>query len=94
MGLIPQAIEDARSKGVRLALKYIPKDVFDRRAVEKNQVVFYDVAYVEVQARAKGLEVTVSLTDFASPTGRRMSTFSRQRDERWRIEGDPSIKDR
>jgi adenine-specific DNA-methyltransferase len=64
MGLIPQAVEDARAKGVRLALRYIPKDVFDKRAVEKGQVVFYDVAYVEVAAKAKGLNVTVSLTDF------------------------------
>ncbi len=64
MGLIPQAVEDARAKGVRLALKYIPKDVFDKRAIDKNQVVFYDVAYVEVQTKTKGLDVTVSLSDF------------------------------
>jgi len=64
MGLIPQAVEDARQRGVRLALRYIPKDVFDKRAVEKNQVVFYDVAYVEVQTKKKGREVTVVLSDF------------------------------
>lgn len=64
MGLIPQAVEDARAKGVRLALKYIPKDVFDKRAIDKNQVVFYDVAYVEVQTKTKALDVTVSLSDF------------------------------
>ena len=64
MGLIPQAVEDARAHGVRLALRYIPKDVFDKRAVEKGQAIFYDVAYVEVQAKVKALAVTVSLTDF------------------------------
>ncbi|MGH6842108.1 MAG: PKD domain-containing protein, partial [Methylocella sp.] len=64
MGLIPQAAEDARQKGVRIALRYIPKDVFDKRAVEKNQVVFYDVAFVEVQTKKKGLEAAVTLTDF------------------------------
>ena len=37
-----------------LALRYIPKDVFDKRAVEKGQVVFYDVAYVELQPIVKG----------------------------------------
>ena len=47
MGLHPQMVEDARQSGVRLALRYIPRDVFDKRAVEKNQVVFYDVAYLE-----------------------------------------------
>ena len=64
MGLTPHAVEDARGKGVRLALRYIPKDVFDKRAVDKNQVVFYDVAFVQVETRAKALSLTVALADF------------------------------
>jgi adenine-specific DNA-methyltransferase len=64
MGLLPHAQDEARSKGVSLALRYIPKDVFDRRAVEKGQVVFYDAAYVEVQLAVRGRKVTVRLKDF------------------------------
>ena len=64
MGIVPHAQDEARARGVNLALRYIPKDVFDRRAVEKGQVVFYDVAYVEVQAKAKNRAVTVKLKDF------------------------------
>lgn len=64
MGLVPHAQDEARGKGVSLALRYIPKDVFDRRAVEKGQVVFYDVAYVEVHPAVKGQSVTVTLKDF------------------------------
>ncbi len=64
MGIVPQAQDDARSKGVNLSLRYIPKDVFDRRAFERGQVVFYDVAYVEVEAKAKGRSVVVALKDF------------------------------
>ena len=64
MGLVPHAQDEARAKGVTLALRYIPKDVFDRRAVEKGQVVFYDVAFVEVQPAIKGQSVTVKLKDF------------------------------
>jgi len=64
MGLTPLAIEEARSKGVALALRNIPKDVFDKRAVEKGQVVFYDVAYVEVKPVLKEGVLTVKLTDF------------------------------
>ncbi len=64
MGLVPHAQDEARAKGVALALRYIPKDVFDRRAVEKGQVVFYDVAFVEVQPTVKGRTVTVKLKDF------------------------------
>ncbi|MDL1912887.1 site-specific DNA-methyltransferase, partial [Chloroflexi bacterium CFX6] len=39
MGLFPNVQEEAKSKGIDLALKYIPREVFDKRAVEKNQVV-------------------------------------------------------
>jgi hypothetical protein len=64
MGIVPHAQDQARARGINLSLRYIPKDVFDRRAVEKGQVVFYDVAYVEVQTKAKGSAVTVKLKDF------------------------------
>jgi adenine-specific DNA-methyltransferase len=64
MGLSPQCVDDARTKGVTLALRYIPKEVFDKRAVDKSQVVFYDVAYVEVQPLVKGRTVRVKLKDF------------------------------
>jgi hypothetical protein len=64
MGVSPQCVDEAKSKGVSLALRYIPKEVFDKRAVDKNQVVFYDVAYVEAQPVVKGRKVTVKLKDF------------------------------
>lgn len=64
MGLAPQAQDDAKAKGVTLNLKFIPKDVFDKRAVEKGQVKFYDVAYVEIKPHVKALKVSVELTDF------------------------------
>jgi site-specific DNA-methyltransferase (adenine-specific)/adenine-specific DNA-methyltransferase len=36
MGLFPNVQEEAKAKGIDLALKYIPREVFDKRAVEKN----------------------------------------------------------
>ena len=65
MGLAPHAQDEAKAKGVNLALRYIPREVFDKRAVEKGQVTFYDVAYIEVQPRVKARSVTVTLEDFA-----------------------------
>ena len=53
MGLFPNIQEEAKSKGIDLALKYIPREVFDKKAVEKNQVVFHDVAYIEVKPYVK-----------------------------------------
>jgi len=65
MGLFPNIQEEAKEKGIDLALKYIPRDVFDKRAIEKNQVVFHDVSYIEVKPHVKGKSVTVELTDFS-----------------------------
>ena len=65
MGLFPKIQEDAKSSGVDLALKYIPRDVFDKRAIEKNQIVFHDVAYIEVKPIVKKGSVAVELTDFS-----------------------------
>lgn len=64
MGLFPHVLEEAKAKGIDIAPKYIPAEVFDKRAVEKNQVVFHDVSYIEVRPHVKGQTVAVELTDF------------------------------
>ncbi len=65
MGLFPQILDDARAKGIDIAPKYIPAEVFDPRAVERNQVVFHDVSYIEVKPHVKGRTVAIELTDFS-----------------------------
>jgi len=65
MGLFPNVLDEARAKGIDIAPKYIPADVFDKRAVEKNQVVFHDVAFIEVKPHVKKNSAAVELTDFS-----------------------------
>jgi len=71
MGLFPNVLDEARAKGIDIAPKYIPAEVFDKRAVEKNQVVFHDVAAIEVKPlvkagkKGKPATVAVELTDFS-----------------------------
>ncbi len=65
MGLFPNIVDEARHKGIDIAPKYIPAEVFDKRAVEKNQVVFHDVAYIEVKPHLKKNSLAVELTDFS-----------------------------
>ncbi len=69
MGLFPNIQEEAKSKGIDLAMKYIPRDVFDKRAIEKNQVVFHDVSFIEVKPLfGKGKNkhhIAIELTDFS-----------------------------
>jgi len=66
MGLTPQFIQELKEKGVAITLKYIPKDVFDKRAVDKGQAKFYDVAYLNTKEKINGKKVTVELTDFVT----------------------------
>jgi len=72
MGLFPAVLEEAKGKGIDLVPRYIPAEVFDKRAVDKGQVVFHDISYVEATPRyAKGrsardkLTVQIELTDFS-----------------------------
>ncbi len=73
MGLFPNVLDEAKAKGIDIQPKYIPAEVFDKRAVEKDQVVFHDVAAIEVKPlvrrAAHGVsgrsEVAVQLTDFS-----------------------------
>jgi hypothetical protein len=68
MGLFPAALEEARGKGIDLAPKYIPAEVFDKRAVDKGQVVFHDVSFVEATPRydkRNKFALQIELTDFS-----------------------------
>ena len=78
MGLFPNVLDEAKSKGIDIQPKYIPAEVFDKRAIEKNQVVFHDVAAIEVKPIVKGKTVAVQLTDFRSTTRKTAPTKRRR----------------
>jgi hypothetical protein len=71
MGLFPNIQTEAKEKGIDLALKYIPREVFDKRAVERNQVVFHDVSYIEIKPyiregkKGQPPAIAIELTDFS-----------------------------
>ncbi|MYE87557.1 site-specific DNA-methyltransferase, partial [Candidatus Poribacteria bacterium] len=71
MGLFPNVLDEAKSKGINIAPKFIPAEVFDKRAVEQGQVVFHDMAFIEVKPHITAGEkgepptVAVELTDFS-----------------------------
>lgn len=65
MGLDFQEYKD---QGIDIAFRIIPREVFDKKAVEKGQVKFYDVAFVEVKPIIKGRttkELSIELIDFS-----------------------------
>src|SRR4029079_7119826 len=68
MGLFPAVLNEAKGKGIDLTPKTIPPEVFDKRAVERGQVRFHDVAYVEANPRfdkKDKLTLSIELTDFS-----------------------------
>jgi DNA modification methylase len=68
MGLFPAALDEARGKGIDLTPKYIPAEVFDKRAVDRGQVVFHDISFVEATPRydkKQKLMLSIELTDFS-----------------------------
>jgi hypothetical protein len=68
MGLFPAVLDEARGKGIDLTPKYIPAEVFDKRAVDKGQVVFHDISFVEATARYDALNklaLRIELADFS-----------------------------
>ena len=68
MGLFPAALDEAKGKGIDVSPKYIPAEVFDKRAVDRGQVVFHDISFVEARAiydRKNKLALSIQLTDFS-----------------------------
>jgi DNA modification methylase len=68
MGLFPAVLDEARGKGIDLTPKYIPAEVFDKRAVERGQVVFHDISFIEATPRydkKDKFSVLIELTDFS-----------------------------
>jgi len=68
MGLFPAILEEAKRKGIDLSPKTIPPEVFDKRAVDKGQVRFADIAYIDAAPRydkKNKLALSIELTDFS-----------------------------
>ena len=65
MGLFPSIQDEASNKGVDLVLKHIPKEVFDKRAVDRGEARFHDVAYIDVRAHIDGNKVSIELTNYS-----------------------------
>jgi DNA modification methylase len=59
----------SKDLGIDIEFKVIPREVFDKRAVERGQVKFYDVAFIECKPTVSGKgttkELSIELTDFS-----------------------------
>lgn len=62
-------VNEDKCRGIDINLRIIPNEVFDKRAIERGHVKFYDLAYVDfkplVSGRGNERELKVELADFA-----------------------------
>jgi len=65
MGLFPNIRDVASKQGIDLNCLYIPNDIFDKKAVKKHQIIFYNTAYIDAQIITKKDEFVVKLKGYS-----------------------------
>tara|TARA_B100000963_G_scaffold361437_1_gene396870 strand:- start:2569 stop:4782 length:2214 start_codon:yes stop_codon:yes gene_type:complete len=65
MGLFPNIREIAAKQGIDLNCLYIPNEVFDKNAVKRNQIIFYNTAYINAEILYKKNDYQIKLKGYA-----------------------------
>ena len=83
MGLANLMVDEAKSQGIKLLMLTIPREVMEQQAVQKGDIHFYELAYLETNIQVKGCQATVSLTDFVIPNDELIPPEVRQKIKKW-----------
>jgi len=85
MGLTGLMVEEAKGQGIKLLLLNIPREVMEQQAVEKGDIHFYELAYLEVEIgpSRKKRSFTVELTDFVIPNDELIPPQVRAKIKKW-----------
>ena len=89
MGLYDLMVAEAKKQGVKLLLLQIPREVMEQQAVDKGDIKFFELAYLEVQIKtAKGDRqsaptTTVTLKDFVIPNTELIPEEVRAKVKKW-----------
>ena len=80
--LMPAA---AKTQGIKLVPLTIPREVMEQQAVQKGDIRFYELAYLEakVEVKAKDRSATVTLGDFVIPNDELIPPEVRQKISKW-----------
>jgi DNA modification methylase len=65
MGVVPNSIEDALRQGVKLNLRIIPREVFDKKAIDAGAIKFSEVGHLDAKIEVVKLEASVQLKDYS-----------------------------
>ena len=83
LGLHDVIADEAKAEGVDVRLLIIPREVMDKRAVEKGDVRFHELAYLRTSLEVAGLQVVVKLDDFIIPNPELVPDEIRSRIKKW-----------
>ena len=83
MGLYDLMVTAARNKGVTLLLLQIPREVMEQQAVDKGDVRFFELAYLQAKIESKNLTVEVALEDFVIPNSELIPDEVRDKVKKW-----------
>jgi hypothetical protein len=76
--------EEAKKRGIKLLLLQIPREVMEQEAVDRGDVKFFELAYLDAEVeRLSGLRAKVSLEDFVIPNTDLIPEEVRDRVNKW-----------
>lgn len=84
MGVNDLMVPEAKKQGVKLLLLQIPREVMEQQAVEKGDIQFFELAYLEVEIeKPKKLTVKINLKEFIIPNTELIPEEVRSKVKRW-----------
>jgi DNA modification methylase len=84
MGLYDLMVTEAKKQGVKLLLLQIPREVMEQQAVDKGDIKFFELAYLEVQIKTlKKMAAQVILKDFVIPNTELIPEEVRDKVKKW-----------
>ncbi len=84
MGLYDLMVDAAKKKGVKLLLLQIPREVMEQQAVDKGDVRFFELAYLEAKInKSTKLTAEVALQDFVIPNTELIPDEVRSKVKKW-----------
>jgi len=84
MGLYDLMTDAAKGRGIKLVLLNIPREVMEQQAVDKGDIRFFELAYLEVDIKQeKGRKINVALKDFVIPNTELIPEEIRSKIKKW-----------
>jgi adenine-specific DNA-methyltransferase len=84
MGVNDLMVPEAKKQGIKLLLLQIPREVMEQQAVDKGDIRFFELAYLEVEIeKAKKLTTRIKLKDFIIPNTELIPEEVRSKVKKW-----------